>query len=201
MVEELSSILRAQPMTVNGWMITNTAMDVKHGSKARSSLKASTAKERKMGAAATNGLMEASTKEISSTVSSKDKVSQLLATPLLWRIWNLFLPSWKRVDGFLVIVLVSVMTGFVGLLFGLLCRCVLLCRVRTHIRGLLFSQPVWGEGQADVSRWSPVRGWLPPRQERRSRNNAAPQWKQIHWLMGERLQTRHRNLVQCKGWH
>lgn len=61
-------------------MITNTAMDVKHGSKARSNLKASTAKERKMGAAATNGLMEASTKEISSTVSSKDKVSQLLAT-------------------------------------------------------------------------------------------------------------------------
>ena len=64
-------------------MITNTATDVKLGSKARSSLKASTSKERKMGAVATNGPMEASTKEILLTVSSKDKVSQLSTPPRL----------------------------------------------------------------------------------------------------------------------
>lgn len=74
MVEELSLIPRDLLMRANGWTTSSTVLDLKLGTRAKSSLKESTSRARRMGAVVTNGPTEASTKETSSTVFSKVKV-------------------------------------------------------------------------------------------------------------------------------
>ena len=75
MVEAPSSMLKVPLTMESGKMICNMDMAAKPGARARLSLKEIIFKERKTVRDAMNGLMEASTRENSSIVFSKVKVS------------------------------------------------------------------------------------------------------------------------------
>ena len=75
MAQAHSSIPKDPHTTAIGLMTSSTDTAVKLGMKARSNSKANTIKERKMGAEDTNGPMEATTMETSSTVYSRVRVS------------------------------------------------------------------------------------------------------------------------------
>lgn len=75
MAQAHSSIPKDPHTTAIGLMTSSTDTAVKLGMKARSNSKANTIKERKMGAEDTNGPMEATTMETSSTVYSRVRAS------------------------------------------------------------------------------------------------------------------------------